>query len=468
MSKVHFIGPTHPLLEDSIITTSTIEDVVEYCSSKSVLGLDTETTGLDFMTNRVIMVQIGDAENVFVIDARYKDITSLLPILASRSIIKILANAKFDYKMLKSSYGIELENIYDVMLGDISLTLGIKSYNHDLKSILKRTLGIDVSKEERGTFIGHSTAPFTTAQVLYGANDISHLVPLREAQSERVSELERTIGIDLTRVIQLENDACLAYGDIEFNGFTHDPEPWKVLANEAEHLLDLAKLQIDKIVEEDPMFRDFLVSHYQRDLFIPDDEIRKVDLLWSSPTKVLKLFQKIDPTLEGINAKTELEPRKHLHPLIKAYIKYKEHAKLVSSYGHPFFKHVKHDGRIHTSFYQIVETGRISSSSPNMQQIPADNRYRNCFIPSSKDYVMVSADYASQELCIIAYGAKDPVWLEALQKGKDLHSVCADLVFGQKWKDVAEEDCLYMVNQSKCECSAHKSLRTSVKTINFG
>ena len=125
------------------------------------------------------------------------------------------------------------------------------------------------------------------------------------------------------------------------------------------------------------------------------------------------------------------------------------------------------DGKIHTSFRQILNTGRVSSSKPNMQQIPADNKFRNCFI-APKEWVFVSSDYSSQELNVIAYGSQDPVWLEALEKGQDLHSVCASLVYGNGWSSVAEDDCAYMKSKSKCKCPEHKKLRTNVKGINFG
>jgi DNA polymerase-1 len=103
-----------------------------------------------------------------------------------------------------------------------------------------------------------------------------------------------------------------------------------------------------------------------------------------------------------------------------------------------------------------------------MQQIPADNKYRNAFT-ADDGYVFASSDFSSQELCIIATGSKDPVWLQALETGQDLHSVCADLVFGDVWKDAADSNCAYFAhNKSKCNCAKHGKLRTQVKSINFG
>ena len=89
---------------DSMFSTfekATIEQAVEYCSSKSILGVDTETTGLDFIDDKMIMFQIGDDIDQFVLDTRVISIIAFKDILESKTITKILHNAKFDYKFIK-------------------------------------------------------------------------------------------------------------------------------------------------------------------------------------------------------------------------------------------------------------------------------------------------------------------------------------------------------------------------------
>jgi DNA polymerase-1 len=102
-----------------------------------------------------------------------------------------------------------------------------------------------------------------------------------------------------------------------------------------------------------------------------------------------------------------------------------------------------------------------------MQQIPATNEYRNCFV-APHGWVFVSSDYSSQELNVIAYGSQDPVFLKALKNSEDLHSISAELVFGKKWTEAAEKDCEYLQSKQKCNCKSHKPLRNIVKTIGFG
>lgn len=106
-----------------------------------------------------------------------------------------------------------------------------------------------------------------------------------------------------------------------------------------------------------------------------------------------------------------------------------------------------------------------------MQNITVDEsvgtRYRNAFV-WEKGWSFVDSDYISQELVIIAYVSKDPVWMEAIDNGWDLHSIVAKMMYGKRWDDVAEPDCLFKLKKEKCNCKKHKLLRYDAKTISFG
>lgn len=241
--------------------------------------------------------------------------------------------------------------------------------------------------------------------------------------------------------------------------------------------LDLPTLEmLTKFYEGDKgPITEYLVNNYTKELtelnmFIPEDTFT---INWNSPTQRLDIFRLYHKDLAG-TGEEDLASIKNPTEIIKTYDNYRDKIKLVTSYGQKFIdKHVQSDGRIRTTIHQIVRTGRVSSRNPNMQQIPANddvkNIYRNAFIANYKDWVYVDSDYSSQELCVIAYFSGDPVWKEALSKGQDLHSVCAELVFKEKWKAAAEDDCAYYThNKSKCNCKKHKPLRSAVKSINFG
>ena len=215
--------------------------------------------------------------------------------------------------------------------------------------------------------------------------------------------------------------------------------------------------------------RDWLIENQ---LLIPAGQ---VTINWNSVTQVLPIIQCVEK-VKDLSAESL---GRTSHPIVQDLEEFKDTSKLITAFGEEWLnKYVEPDGRVRTDFKQIVSTGRTSSSNPNMQQIPAKesvgNKYRNAFIPPT-GWKFVSSDYVSQELIVIAYLSKDPVWQEALSKGQDLHSIAAEMVFADKWKYAADKDCAFYAKKpdgtlakEKCKCKKHKYMRNGVKTINFG
>lgn len=442
MSRIRFVGTNSPLND---IQTATIQECKAYCESKAVLGVDTETEGFDFTCKKLIMFQIGDKDRQYVIDTRVVDISPLRDILESDKIIKVLHNAKFDYKFIKMWAGISMEEMYDTFLVERVINCGKQDYGYSLARCVERYLGKTLDKETRNKFIGLKGQPFTVDQITYGANDVVYLLDIREKQLGLLHTFE------LEQVARLENKVVKVFSEIEYEGLMIDKDRWTAMAEENVKLAYEQELKLDDIVLEHPLLQHYRVP-VQVDMFASMDEVRKTHIKWSSPLQILELFQNLVPDLEDVNGK-KLNKYRYKHKLIDEYIRYKERTKLANAYGTKFFNYVNCDGKVHTNFAQILDTGRVSSSKPNMQQIPSDNTFRNCFI-TEPGWVFVSSDYSSQELNVIAYGSQDPVWLEALEKGLDLHGVCADLVFEDKWRSA--------------DADAKKKLRTQIKAINFG
>lgn len=436
-----------------------IQDVVNYCKSKTVLGVDTETEGFDFTCKKMIMFQIGDEDNQFIIDTRTISIEPLREIIEDKNITKIFHNAKFDYKFIKKWSDITCEGVYDTFLSEVIISCG-KNSGYGLKDLCSRYLNVELNKDVRNQFIGLTGQPFRADQIVYGAKDVEYLCKIKELQQPIIDQYK------LQNVIDLENQAVLALADIEYNGLDLDTEAWKEIEKFNSAKADSLLFNLDQELTEDTRLQDFICKYIQTDMFTEIDELRKVNVKWTSPKQVLEVFQTLIPKLDNVNSKA-MYKYKYKFPIINTYIKYKEAMKLYTSYGDAFFKNLKSDNKIHTNFHQILDTGRVSSSKPNMQQIPADNVYRNCFT-APDGWSFVSADYSSQELNVIAFGSQDPVWIKALQKGQDLHSTCAELVYGDQWLTSGEDDCAYLANKEKCNCPSHKKLRTNVKTINFG
>jgi len=450
--------------ENTIFTShyelGTIHDVVEYCKDKQVLGVDTETEGLDFTCKKMIMFQIGDENTQFVIDTRIVDIEPLRDILESRDIVKIFHNAKFDYKFIKKWANIECEGIYDTFLTERVLNCGKANIKYGLKDVCKKYLNIELNKDVRNQFIGLTGQPFREDQIVYGAKDVEYLIMIQKHQLPLI-DINK-----LNNTVNLENEVVTAFADIEYNGLDLDSEKWKEIETVNKDNATILETELDIMVRNDVRVKHFVSKYIQTDMFTPIEDIRDINIKWTSPKQVLEVFKCIIPKLENVNGK-QMYKYRYKFPLIDKYVKYKEAMKLYTSYGDAFFKNLAGDNKIHTNFHQILDTGRVSSSKPNMQQIPADNIYRNCFT-APDGWSFVSSDYSSQELNVIAYGSKDPVWIKALKNDQDLHSTCAELVYGEQWLTSGEHDCAYLKRKAKCNCPSHKKLRTNVKTINFG
>ena len=450
-----------------ISIVNNLDQCIAYCSSKKVLAIDTETSGLDFLDDSLLLFQIGDSDAQFVIDCTTISLTPLVPLLKDSSIQKVFHNVKFDYKFIRQGLGIQIENVYDTMLAEAVLHCGKKNFSKSLSATAERHLGITLSKAEQNSFIGQTKdVHFTLSQIEYAAKDIEILLQIKYSQDKAVSVNQ------LERVVRLENYASLAFADIEFNGIAIDKDVWLKTADTVGKELSILEDDLYQMILSDPMFSEFIPKSFNLSLFDNEEDSRinnlKNTFSFSSPKQVLKLFNTIDESLDSVNGKLLLTI-KNKHEIIGKYITFKEKEKLYNAYGPSFLeKYLKSDGKIHTSFNQILDTGRVSSRDPNMQQIPADNTYRNAFV-ADDGYVFASSDFSSQELCIIATGSQDPVWIQALETGQDLHSVCAELVFDTRWSDAAESNCkFYSKNKAKCNCPKHGKLRTQVKSINFG
>lgn len=180
-----------------------------------------------------------------------------------------------------------------------------------------------------------------------------------------------------------------------------------------------------------------------------------------SPLQVGKLLVEsfkvpLAKTATGKFATGEPELSKHAEqfPIIQKILKYRELSKLKSTYVEGLMKKISKESRIHTTFNQTgAITGRLSSSNPNLQNIPASDgigkQIKSCFIPSP-GHMLVSFDYSQQELRILAHLAQEPKLLQAFLESKDVHKVTASSIFKVDYDNVTHEQ------------------RYISKTINFG
>jgi DNA polymerase-1 len=449
---IYYVTKQHVVSEsEAFKTTSSFDTALDFCATLPVIGIDFETTGLDFISDKPVLFAIGNHKTQFVINLFEFDLKPFKSLLESQEVVKIAHNVKFEYLFLKKHYGIELERVFDTMLASQLITCGDDKMNHKLDTIVFRYLKLRLMKTEQKKFIGKISETFKDSQIIYSADDIACLIPLMRALTERINELE------LQNVMYLENEAVLAFADIEYNGMYLNSEKWLVLAERSERTKHDLQKTLELFVEQHKCFKPIYSRGVQLDLF--DTNSLKDFVNWDSPAQMIKVFQCLHPSIIDTEERTLLNMIYHaeftdaivehsklsvteVQEFVKLYLAFKEASKAAGSYGRDFLRHIRADGKIHTSYRQILKTGRVSSSDPNMQQIPGNNEYRNCF-EAPPGYSYVSADFSSQELAVIAYGSQDPVFLSALENGHDLHSVAAQVVYGHEWTMNAESDCAF-------------------------
>lgn len=453
-SKIYFIGNAE-VFESTLYIQSNITQCKYWLDELNEVNLDTETEGMFNHQNKIVMLQLNWKDISFVIDVRTVDITPLKKNL--EKILVVGQNLKFDYKFLKL-HGIELNNVYDTMLAECCLTNGKEDRELNLKALALKYCNISLNKDVRNQFTSLNGQPFTESQIVYGVSDVTCLTEIKTKQLELIKHL------DLEAWVQNEMEASLPLADIEYNGMGFDKESWLKLANKAELNVHNYTAELDTLTINEPKLSKFVKAEVQGNLFAEIDESfshgRNVNIKWSSPTQMDKVFKALGLDIEKTGERF-LTKYQNDYPLVKKFIDYKKQAKLVTTYGKKFLNYINPvTQRIHTSFWQILDTTRVSSGdkySPNMQNIPAKIEYRNCFIPKP-GFKMVSCDFSGQELRLTAFGSKEPLWVDAFNKGEDLHSNVASMVFKVPLENVRD----------KPDFLRGKSYRDAAKTVNFG
>lgn len=444
--NVYFIG-TPSLIESTQFNTSTIDECFEYLDDKAVISLDIETTqkfggihkgeGLNPYLSEIVMVQIGDLDRQYVIDYRVEDISKLIPLLTDPDMLIVGQNIKFEYLHFLHNEKIRINNMYDTMLAEQILFTGLRP-DASLKGLNNKYLNIDVDKDTRLEFLTIGDRPFSDKQIIYGAQDILYPLLIRERQ------LEDAIRKDVTNCFKLEFLFVEVLGDIEYKGMHFDTDVWtNTYENNLKELLELQKELDDYVIEH---FGSSKFIDNQLDMF---DASVKTNISWSSSKQVIGFFNylgicpeevskttgKLAFTVNGQVLSASLNTfnkyiEEHKKGLIKLYLKYKKKGQSCTTFGTAFFKHINPvTNRLHSSYKQILNTGRISSSNPNLQNIPADDSFRGAFT-APPGYKIVNADYSGQEQIILANKSMDKDLIYFYEQGLgDMHSYIASKIF---------------------------------------
>lgn len=440
------------------IVDSALGFLCAWLDTHFIFAVDTETEGFMNFQNKVIMLQIGDADTQFVIDTRGLDVSCLRKYFESKRWKKIFHNAKFDVNFLRFTFGFRTESVYDTFLAECCITNGIEGRSLGLAALTSKYCdGAMLDKTERGRFVGLGSKPYTHSNIIYGARDVQFLHCIMDAQAVIIQEML------LEEVVQLENEVVLALCDIEYNGMFLDASKWMELANKAMYNIAGIEKELDQMVMNNPKLKVFRRKYVQSDIF---GEVGKCTTVkWSAPLQVAKVLKALGIVFESTSEK-EITKFQNTYPLVKKFIDYKHEQKLATTYGPDFLQYInKYTGRIHTNFWQILDTHRLSSSEPNLQQIPAKKEYLACFT-APLGYRMVNADFAGQELRIIAQGSQDPLWLLIFNENRDLHGEIAAKLFNIPLEEVKKKPEYETVGETKVFLRG-KSTRDITKTVNF-
>ncbi|TVP58765.1 MAG: DNA polymerase I [Nodularia sp. (in: Bacteria)] len=357
---------------------------------------------------------------------------ALSPILTSADYPKTFQNSKFD-RLVFRCQGIKLAGIvFDTMLASYVLN---PDTPHNLNDISLRYLGLILKSYEDLVPKGQTIADISIASVgYYCCLQVHATFQLVQKLSE---ELEKFPALHKL-LVEVEQPLEQVLAEMEYTGVSINSAYLHELSQQLE--IDLAKLQETAIAIAGETFN--LGSPKQLSLILFEKlglstkYSRKIQTGYSTDAATLEKLQEVDQT-----------------GFVDAIIEYRTLSKLKSTYVDALPALVRSDTqRVHTNFNQTVTaTGRLSSSSPNLQNIPIRTAFsrqiRKAFLPKS-GYLMAAADYSQIELRILAHLSQEPILLQAYQQNEDIHTVTARLVFEKS--DITSDE------------------RRIAKTINFG
>ena len=386
------------------IKVLTVEDSLKLLEPLTVVGLDTETTGIDCWTKDLISVQLGCNDFQVVIDCTTIDIQQYKEYLESDRLF-IGWNLKFDLKFL-FKHRIIPQRVWDGYLAEKLMYLGFPAGIHSLslKAAGFKYLKVELDKSVRGKIIW---AGLTDDVIIYAANDVKYLEAIMNEQIKELTEK------DLMTAIDYENRFVFPLSYCEYCGIKLDVDKWKAKMQKDQERVDVALDKLNQwFLQHEPKSK-YVVVNNQVDLFSGVDLTPKVTINWNSAKQLIPLFRKygIDVsvadkdtggTKDSIDAK-QLSPQKDKCDLIPIYLDYKEATKVTSTYGQNFLDQINVDGRIHTDYNQMgANTTRITSGGKdkenhveyvNLLNLPSDVETRACFVAEDGNR-WISIDYS--------------------------------------------------------------------------
>lgn len=418
------------------------KEIIDLFFTNDFLSLDTETTGTDPISAKLVGLSFSIRENqAFYVPIPQNDeeaqkiVNEFKPIYENEKILKIGQNIKYDLLVLQN-YGVELKGkIFDTMIAHYLLQ---PELHHGMDYLAEvylnyQTIHIEELIGSKGKNQKNMADLPPTAVYEYACEDADVTLKLKNVLEPLLKEN------DCDRLfweIEMPLMPVLAY--MERNGVCIDREGLK----ETSRLYTEEMNRIEKEIHE-LAGTDFNIASPKQVGEVLFDRLKIVD----KPKKT--------KTGQYVTSEEVLESLRAKHPVVEKILEHRGLKKLLGTYIDALPKLVNPvTGHIHTSFNQtITTTGRLSSSNPNLQNIPVRNEYgkeiRKAFIPE-EGCLFFSADYSQIELRIMAHLSGDEHMIEAFRNGQDIHAATAAKIFKKSLEEVTKEE------------------RSKAKTANFG
>lgn len=359
----------------------TVEESFEVLNPLSIVGLDTETTGTEIWTGRLLLLQLGNKENQVVIDCTTIDINQYKDYLESNRLF-IIHNAKFDLRWLYKEH-IVVRNVYDTYLGEKILFLGFPPgiVSLSLQACCDRYLHVYLDKTVRGKI----HAGVTEEVIVYAANDVVYLEDIMNAQMKIIAQRGQQ------NALEIENKFVRVLAYIEFCGIKLDPSRWKAKMVKDEDRLRVAEQKLNDWVVKYVLDKDnpsLIQRNYDShkkgkptklkesvyvvipapSLFSEFDTGPQCIINWSSSKQVIRLFKELGFDLlvkdkktgkmkESVESKY-IEMQKDKSDIVPLYLEYSAAFKVVTSFGQNFLDAINPiTQRIHPTFNQMMDTG---------------------------------------------------------------------------------------------------------------
>ena len=394
-----------------------LRQLCDFFITKEFVSIDTETTSTDAISAELVGLSFSAEESkafYVPVPANYEEALKVIqifkPLYESDKIMKIGQNIKYDYEVL-TRYGVTIQGkMFDTMIAHYLIQ---PELHHNMDYLAETLLGYQTIHIEellgpKGKKQKNMRDVSPTDIYEYAAEDADITLRLRNVLEPRlkelgVEELFWNIEMPLVRVL----------ADMELNGVCLDTEA----------LQDTSKIFTERMKE------------YEQEIYKEAGEEFNI----SSPKQVgdilfgkLQIMDKPKKTKTGqyVTSEEVLQSLENKSPIVRNILNYRGMKKLLSTYIDALPKLINpRTGHIHTSFNQaLTATGRLSSSDPNLQNIPVrtddGKEIRKCFIPK-EGCLFFSADYSQIELRIMAHLSEDENMMEAFREGHDIHRATA-------------------------------------------